>query len=138
MSELLREGDVIEIALGHTVYIALPYHFVYDNRWGVFDQVAESAVTIGSVRKGLDTSQFVGRYVVTGTSQEGGGTGMGPHDVYPDGHRVRCVSVEPGKEGLRLNFYQTGAFTAMIPDITPIGRATATWRLTPPSPAEGA
>ena len=51
---------------------------------------------------------------------DGGGTGHGAHDVYPDGHHVHCVH-ENGKHN--IDFYQSGAFTAMIKDIVPVGRA---------------
>jgi hypothetical protein len=52
------------------------------------------------------------RWRVTHTESTGGGTGMGPNDVYPDGHRVSAKRVG-GKE--TLTFYQTGAFIGMIP-----------------------
>lgn len=45
-------------------------------------------------------------FTVVRTAFEGGGTGMGPHDVYPDGHHVYCV----GEDGLLFSFYQSGCF----------------------------
>lgn len=44
----------------------------------------------------------------------GGGTGMGPHDVYPDGLYVEAENLAEPKQ--RLTFYQSGAF---IPEIMP-------------------
>jgi hypothetical protein len=136
--KLLQEGDIIELMPGHTVYASLPMHFIYENEFGNFSETARTEVTIGEPKLGLDTSFIAGRYVVTSTSIRGGGTGMGPHDVYPDGHHVDCqLLMQQGfdlprramskKYPLRVAFYQTGCFTAMIPDIASIGRAKAEW-----------
>lgn len=128
---LLREGDVIELRTGHTVYMKLPTHFVYTNRQGCFDELAKTEVTIGDAKNGMSTDWIAGRYVVTGTSYEGGGTGMGSHDVYPDGHYVKAEKLETSDRDHRtkVSFYQTGCFTAMIADIRPIGRAVARWEV---------
>ena len=50
------------------------------------------------------------RWRVEKVQKTGGGTGMGDHDVYPDGH---CVVASCGK--LALRFYQTGCFNGMVP-----------------------
>ena len=59
-----------------------------------------------------------GEFLVVKTSLEGGGTGMGPHDVYPDGHHVICkrlnVDGTYNEDGEEISFYQSGSFTAMI------------------------
>ena len=58
-----------------------------------------------------------GEFVVLDTKMEGGGTGHGPHDVYPDGHHVFCKRMKDGKydkNGVEVDFYQSGSFTAMI------------------------
>jgi hypothetical protein len=58
-----------------------------------------------------------GEFIVVKTSFEGGGTGMGAHDVYPDGHRVFCKKLKDGKyddKGIEVNFYQSGCFSAVI------------------------
>ena len=68
-------------------------------------------------RKTFNTSSLIGEYVVIKTSYEGGGTGHGPGDVYPDGHRVIATKLQNGKwkkEGEEISFYQSGCFTAMI------------------------
>ena len=63
----------------------------------------------------IDASAFASdRWKVESTRLTGGGTGMGPHDVYPDGHYVEAKSLN--HKGVRLVFYQTGAF---IPEILP-------------------
>jgi hypothetical protein len=46
------------------------------------------------------------------TKYTGGGTGMGPHDIYPDGHHVRAKLV--GGD-VTVEFYQSGYFSGMIP-----------------------
>lgn len=51
-------------------------------------------------------------FVVVETILTGGGTGHGPHDVYPDGHHV--VAQEVGGERL-VRFYQSGCFVGMRP-----------------------
>ena len=52
---------------------------------------------------------------------------MGAHDVYPDGHHVFCVKADDDK--VRVDFYQSGCFTAMIEDIKPVGKAILDWKI---------
>jgi len=68
----------------------------------------------------------IGRYVVAKTAFEGGGTGHGPGDIYPDGHHVYCETLT----GLhrKISFYQSGCFTNMIEYIKPVGKAKRTWK----------
>ncbi len=71
----------------------------------------------------FDTSVFVGEYRVTQTSFGGGGSYRemnGRIESYPDGWHVFCQKV--GQPDVCVDFYQTGCFTAMIPDIMPIKR----------------
>lgn len=49
------------------------------------------------------------RWRVEKVAQSGGGTGMGPHDVYPDGHHVVATC-----GGITLTFYQSGCFNGMV------------------------
>ena len=65
--------------------------------------------------KTLDTSYLVGDYRVTKTLYSGGGSQMtmsGHPDDYPDGWRVYAEKIED--PSVKINFYQSGAFTAMI------------------------
>lgn len=117
--EFLQEGDVIELFDGHRVYADVPEHFIYANRKGRFS-LAHGLITIGG-----EFSYFAGRYVVTKTTMDGGGTGHGPHDVYPNGHHVFCENVDDRSR--KVDFYQSGSFTAMIQEIKPVGRATLRW-----------
>ena len=66
----------------------------------------------------FDTSIFVGEYTVVKTVSDSGGTGHGPSDYYPNGWHVYCEKAD----GTTVNFYQTGCFTTMLPDIKPINR----------------
>ena len=118
---MLNEGDIIEICEGHRVYADVPEHFLYDNCRGSF-RIAHGNVTIGG-----ELAYLAGRYVVYKTVQDGGGVAMG-HDVYPDGHHVFCERLS---DRVRIDFYQSGCFTAMIPNIEPVGRAVMQWSEVP-------
>ena len=110
---MLQEGDVIQIKEGHKIYAKVPEHFVYSNKQGSFK------LTTGDIKVGGDFAYFEGKYIVVKTNMEGGGSGHGPNDIYPDGHRVYCVKASD--ESVKINFYQSGCFTSMIPNIKPIG-----------------
>ena len=126
-SSSLKEGDIIEIEKGFTVYMELPQHFVYSNRVGVFDKTGNATVKVGDSFNGMDTDFLIGKYIVTGTSFEGGGTGMGPHDVYPSGHHVYCEKVNNNK--IKVDFYQSGCFTAMNTSVKVVGKAKKHWEM---------
>lgn len=110
MTDLLKNGDLITLKPGHSVYAMIPKHFVYSNCKGDYS-LCKSDVVIGG-----DYEHLAGQYIVYDTALTGGGTGHGPHDVYPDGHRVFCVQIGTGT---KVDFYQTGHFTAMIRDLQP-------------------
>jgi hypothetical protein len=111
----LKVGDVIKLEAGHKVYAEVPKHFIYGNRKGCFE-MCKSDIVIGG-----NFDYFAGRYVVVKAEVGGGGTGHGSHDVYPDGHHVWCENLD--NSALKVDFYQSGCFTAMIEDIKPIGSA---------------
>jgi hypothetical protein len=90
-------------------------------RKGVIKSDKEIKEFVNSGVPAIGTRVFTvpeGQYLVTKTKFTGGGTGMGPHDVFPDGHHVTCKKLGfNGKfveDGLEINFYQSGSFTAMI------------------------
>lgn len=122
---MLEEGNVIELKEGHTVYLVLPEHFCYANRRGCFGKVAQTEVTIGKEKNGLNTDFLAGKYIVTATSMKGGGTARGPNDVYPNGHHVKCIGAQNNQ--IQVSFYQSGSFTAMIEGINSIGQAKPNW-----------
>lgn len=113
---LLRDGDVIELTAQHRVYAEIPKHFAHAKH-------GDFSLTRAEASLGRDDLAYLrGRYVVVKTTHDGGGQS---HDGgFPDGHHVWCESVD---RKYKVDFYQTGCFTAMIPEITPIGRATLRW-----------
>ena len=111
---LLQSGDIIELVDGHTVYAEIPAHYAYSNRKGDFSLVR------GQARIGGELAYIAGLYVVTHVAKDGGGSGSGPGDVYPDGHHVHC---ERTYDRRKVDFYQTGAFSALIPEIEIVGKA---------------
>jgi hypothetical protein len=117
---MLAEGDIVEIKEGMKVYAEVPEHFLYANRRGVFNRTAHGEVQIEGT-----LAYLAGRYVVYKTAMNGGGTGMGPHDIYPDGHHVYCEKLDDQSQ--RIDFYQSGAFSAMLPNLKAVGRAQRRW-----------
>ena len=118
---MLKEGDVIHIREGHNIYADIPEHFVSSNRRGCFD-LTHRKVTVGG-----ELSYLIGTYIVIKTTMNGGGTGHGSNDVYSDGHHVYCVKAD--NDDIRIDFYQSGSFTAMITDIEPVAEAKLTWTI---------
>ena len=123
--KLLEEGDVIILKIGHVVYADIPEHFVFSNRKGIWTLTHINVTIVGEFK------YLLGKYIVIKTAFDGGGTGMGHHDTYPNGHHVWAEQVPERKEDIchKVDFYQTGAFTAMITDIEPIGKAERTWKI---------
>lgn len=67
----------------------------------------------------LRSRRFTGKekhlWVVEDARMGGGGTGHGPHDIYPDGWQVTVRRLKRGKydpKGDTIRFYQSGCFTA--------------------------
>ena len=67
----------------------------------------------------VDLSRAKAEYVVIKSQMQGGGTGHGPHDVYPDGWYVTAQRLDTGRkwnpDGEIIGFYMTGCFINMIP-----------------------
>lgn len=98
----------------------VPKALIYDNREGDWSLSRE----VVTVRGNFD--YLAGTYVVTRTAQTGGGTGHGPHDVYPDGHEVTASDTE--NMDSEVSFYQSGCFThCWNRPVTVIGKATQAW-----------
>jgi hypothetical protein len=117
---MLEEGDIIELSEGMAVYCDVPEHFFYENRRGVFDKCAHGLVTIAD-----HFGHLAGRYVVYKTAMDGGGTGHGQHDVYPNGHHVFAERLDD--PSVRVDFYQSGCFTAMLPKLKAVAKAVRRW-----------
>lgn len=110
--ELLKNGDVIEIKEGHSVYAEVKKSDVYENCKNS-NELVESKVVVEGKHLWLK-----GEYLVKETMMKGGGAGHGFNDIYPDGHCVVCEKMDETKT--KVSFYQTGSFTAMITDIKPL------------------
>lgn len=67
-----------------------------------------------------------GLYVVERSAMEGGGTGHGEHDVYPDGWHVVARKLGKNEEyeprGQTLDFYQSGCFRDLKPEVEIVGK----------------
>jgi hypothetical protein len=71
--------------------------------------------------KSFDTSKYEGEYTVIRTALEGGGTGMGPHDVFPNGHHVICTKNDD--PSIEVDFYQTSGSSDLLTDVPVVRRA---------------
>lgn len=118
---LLQIGDIIELNETHCVYAMIPKHFVYANHRGDWELCKTD---ISLINKNFD--YLCGKYVVIKTEMKGGGTGHGPHDIYPDGHHVTCKNLKNNQE---ISFYQSGSFTVLNENIEPIGKAEQSWEI---------
>lgn len=113
---LLQEGDIIELNGSHQVYAKVPRHFAYTDRKGDF------SMTRAAIHLSADVFDYLrGKYIVVHTELSGGSTGR---DSYPNGHFVKCESVDGRFE---VSFYQTGCFTVINPDVPVIGKAKKKW-----------
>jgi len=112
---MLNVGDVIEIKEGHQIYATVPKHFLYSNCKGNFELRHEHITVKGEL------SYFYGKYIVINTANEGSGEGK----YSQAGYRVYCIAAED--KNRKIDFFQTGSFTAMIKDIEPIGKAKVQW-----------
>lgn len=69
-----------------------------------------------------------GEYVVHQVTSDGGGTGHGLHDVYPNGHHVHAERLLT--PGVKVHFFQTGCFSGLITDLQVVGHAARRWEVT--------
>ena len=91
--------------------------FEYEGYDVSYDEI--NSLVLNKVKKPTN-DKFVfeaGEFVVTRTKYGGGGTGMGDHDVYPDGHEVFCKRLKDGEfdvDGDEISFYEDGCFTTTV------------------------
>ena len=136
----LKVGDVVDLPVGFKVYATVTYDY---EKWEDVNsdtrkKVKHTGTTqdVVELGKGLwvnyahhdnpRTTAKSGEYVVVRASMEGGGTGMGPHDVYPDGHHVTLRKLHQGgsydPSGEKVDFFQGGCFTAQHDEPIPVVR----------------
>ncbi len=81
--------------------------------------------------KSLDTSYFVGEYVVIRTSMEGGGTVMF-NDHYPDGWHITARKLNKDStycpDGILINFYQSGSFSIVHESVETLRKMELTFK----------
>lgn len=128
MARFIQDGDVFELVDGDRVYAMVPKHLVYANRKGDWSLTRNDVMIEGVM------SYLAGTYICTKTALDSGGCGHGPHDVYPNGHHVYAVKVDD--RDCKVDFYQSGSFTAMIGNRKPIGKATLEWKWDAPAALE--
>ncbi|MEA3513918.1 MAG: hypothetical protein U9R34_00400, partial [Nanoarchaeota archaeon] len=70
-------------------------------------------------------------YIVIQAELEGGGTGHGPHDIYPDGWHVKARKLNSGRiynpQAEAIDFYQSGSFTNMKETVELVGKMEQTF-----------
>ena len=118
-NKMLEEGDVIELVAGMEVYADIPEHFVFANKRGSYN------LTHYNIVLGGDFDYLIGKYVVIKTVSDGGCDE--PGNYYPSGHHVYCAKLDD--RSVKVDFYQSGCFTATIKDINPICKAKLEWVL---------
>lgn len=94
--------------------------------------MAEKFNKVGDILK--DPQLGRGTFIVVKTAYTGGGTGHGPHDVYPDGHQIKLlpVTIRETKKAKKIvgididnrarerEYFQSGSFSNMIDYIEPL------------------
>jgi len=82
----------------------------------------------GETKEDYDQSRGQAKFVVEEAQMEGGGTGMGPGDVYPDGWAVYARRLHDDgtydPKGEVIMFYMSGCFNNMVymEDIEIVGK----------------
>lgn len=73
-----------------------------------------------------DESRGLAQFVVENAQMQGGGTGHGPGDVFPDGWYVQARKLDEtgsyNPNGELVQFYQSGCFTGLIPEVELVGK----------------
>jgi len=74
----------------------------------------------------VDETRGLAKFVVEKTAMDGGGTGHGPGDVYPDGWHIYARRLnEDGTYNLKgevIEFYQRGCFNCMVKEVKVVGK----------------
>lgn len=77
------------------------------------------------------------KFLVTNVCMRGGGTGMGPHDIFPDGLSIHAIMLtendEYDEDGKVIDFYLSGCFIddvmAKPEDIKVVGKMKQHWSI---------
>ncbi len=133
--DFLKERDIFFLGVTCSFYATLPSLFLCDNGSLSFEPTRGEVHIERKNQRGLDTSLFLGRWVVTKITQDGGSGRDIPSDSpnagYPDGHHVWARKILKsfinGIEYLsvfEIDFYQSGCFTCMNPHL----KSTGVWK----------
>ncbi len=91
------------------------------------------ALWIGRDYGSVDLTRAKAEYVVIEAKMQGGGTGHGPHDVYPDGWYVVAKRLDKRRKwnprGEEITFYMTGCFINLIPpeEVSIVGKISVSY-----------
>lgn len=101
-----------------------------DDRW-----IRAESDSMGNLSVGLhpnighqtsDRTRVGAQYVVEDARMTGGGSGMGDHDIFPDGHHITARRLRPDgtydPQAEVVHFYQSGSFNCMIVDPKIVGK----------------
>jgi hypothetical protein len=117
-----RSSDLKEITVGYDDHPYVVEQFVKCRHCG------ESTKKLQATKKydAYDPSRLKGKWIVERSEMEGGGTGHGPHDVYPDGLHITARRLKKsGKydpKGEAVNFYMSGCFSCMLEEVELVGK----------------
>lgn len=119
IGEIYRKEAPSKEALIEKIMCSLTYIEVTEEQVTAF----VDSLSLNYNSEEFDTSLYAGEYVVDSTSLCGGGTQGTPSgtETFPDGWCVFCSKIDD--PSIQVHFYQTGCFTAMIPDILPIAKS---------------
>lgn len=138
MTNQLQVGDVFVAQQGMAVYAEIPAYFVYGNvdiNYGIKKHEVLVGQKFSKAGHSLDLSYLKGAYVVEHARMEGGGTGHGPGDVYPDGWHVRARKLADDgcydPLGVMISFFQSGCFSVVNKEIPVVSRMERTVNFTP-------
>jgi hypothetical protein len=122
--QLLQLGNVFKVTDGMDVQTKVPEKYVYDNVYEG-DETTNTTIHVGEKLKGIYSTKYLkGEYIVIEAQMGGGGIGMGPSDIYPDGWGITAKKLHDDgtydENGIEIKFYQSGSFNNLIEKPIPI------------------
>ncbi len=115
--------------------------FVVDDKWEIIHLPSDPQDPYHvNLRKDFNRASYSGypikkeligkNFIVEEAKMAGGGTGHGPHDVYPDGWQITARQLfkngNYNPKGAQILFYQSGAFNCMATDVPTVGKMQRT------------
>jgi hypothetical protein len=113
-----EEKDIVEVD-GKTRSCPVTFPISEDERVAAAAKSGKIPPKARTVELGAyDPSRARAKFVVEAANMQGGGTGHGPGDVYPDGWHVRARRLNGNgtydRNGEMIEFYMTGCFIGLI------------------------